>query len=325
MVVEKVFKMNLNLFKLLFFGILVLSSLIANSVFAQGCSDAGFCTMGAMRPNQHYNHGVFKRLKSVEVSGYQGVTKFGDYVNSLTTDLNFSITDKWAGQIKCPYFYVDGPLGKTNGVGDISISTTRFITQIKSFNLNISVGTKIPTNNANNTNQNGLPLPMYYQSSLGTYDVIAGLSMMNANWLIAVGYQQALNANGNEFLWGKWTNSEQFSIANQYPRAKDLKRGTDVMFRLERNLRFSRFNAYVGTLFIQRIVADKFTHPVFGENYQDNDSKGLALTLLAGMGYQFSVKSAVKLMYGHALVQRKVNLDGLSRDRVFTLAYELKF
>ena len=295
------------------------------NTYSQGCSDAGFCTMGAMRPNQHYSKGILKKLKTVELTGYTGITKFNDRVNSLTFDMNFALNSKITLQAKCPYFYVNGPLGQTLGIGDISLAFTHYLTSISSFQFNGTIGTKIPTNQSNNKTKDQFPLPMYYQSSLGTYDVILGLSAISSKWLLAVGYQQALNANGNEFLWGAWKNSDLNSLALKYPRAKDLKRGTDIMFRVERNLRFSRINAYAGLLFIQRITADKFTHPTFGENTQDPDSKGLVLTALAGVGYAFSVKNSIKGMFGYALVQRKVNLDGLTRDNVATISYEYKF
>jgi len=318
-------KFNIN--KKIFIGsilIFLISINIQNS-YSQGCSDAGFCTMGAMRPNQHYSKGILKKLKTVELTTYTGITKFNDRVNSLTFDMNFALNQKMTLQAKCPYFYVNGPLGQTQGIGDISLAFTHYLTAIKNLQFNGTIGTKIPTNQSNKTNSELNPLPMYYQSSLGTYDVIVGLSAISSKWLLALGYQQALNANGNEFLWGAWKNSTLSSLAQTYPRAKDLKRGKDVMFRIERNVRFSRFNSYLGLLFIQRITADKFTHPTFGENTQDNDSKGLALTALAGVGYAFSVKNTIKGMFGYALVQRKVNLDGLTRDNVATISYEYKF
>ena len=40
--------------------------------FSQGCSDAGFCTMGAMRPDQAYSKRVDLRLRSLELNYYRG-------------------------------------------------------------------------------------------------------------------------------------------------------------------------------------------------------------------------------------------------------------
>ncbi len=40
--------------------------------FAQGCSDAGFCTMGAMKPDQDYSKKVDFKLRSLELNYYHG-------------------------------------------------------------------------------------------------------------------------------------------------------------------------------------------------------------------------------------------------------------
>ncbi|MFN8890139.1 MAG: hypothetical protein ACK5WF_21960 [Cyclobacteriaceae bacterium] len=42
--------------------------------YSQGCSDAGFCTMGAMKPDQPYNKKIQLKLRSMEVSFYRGTT-----------------------------------------------------------------------------------------------------------------------------------------------------------------------------------------------------------------------------------------------------------
>ena len=49
-------------------------------ISAQGCSDAGFCTMGAMKPDQHFNRRVQIKLRSIEVAQYVGLTRFDDVV-----------------------------------------------------------------------------------------------------------------------------------------------------------------------------------------------------------------------------------------------------
>ena len=41
--------------------------------FGQGCSDAGFCSMGAMRPSQVYNKKINFKLKELEVGYYRGI------------------------------------------------------------------------------------------------------------------------------------------------------------------------------------------------------------------------------------------------------------
>ena len=171
---------------------------------------------------------------------------------------------------------------------------------------------------------------MYYQTSLGTYDLITGISLITRQWLFATGIQIPLNENGNGFIWSAWDGSEQEAYADRYNQAKDLKRGTDVMLRVERNFRFSRMNFSLGMLPIYRITRDEITRsgkdvgsPV--TRIAHPDAKGLALSAIFTAGYNFDVRSAVKLLLGRKIAQRDFNPDGLTREFVSTLSYSYRF
>ncbi len=262
---------------LVFFIIFYLFCSQKNSIFAQGCSDAGFCTMGAMRPDQPFSKKINIRLRSVSLTQYIGLTKFNDTILSYIAEVNVSISDKWQAQIKLPYTFVQGPLANTKGVGDISLSLTRAIIQKTEWQLNATLGAKIPTNNANFQNDIGLALPMYYQSSLGTYDIIAGISFINKNFLLAAGVQHPFNQVDNGFKWGEWQEHPLTEIANQYPVSQFLDRGTDAMLRVEYNLRFSKWSMNIGILPIYRFTPDIITDPITGERTEIDKSKGTAV------------------------------------------------
>ncbi|MBK7652846.1 MAG: hypothetical protein IPJ20_21750 [Flammeovirgaceae bacterium] len=99
---------------------------------------------------------------------------------------------------------------------------------------------------------------MYYQTSLGTYDFITGISLVNKKWLFATGIQHPFNQNNNQFTWSAWipvyNNGEGEDYVRSYAPCYELKRGTDIMFRAERNFRYARFNFTLGLLPIFRIV-----------------------------------------------------------------------
>ena len=313
--------------------ILLLSPLI---LFSQGCSDAGFCTMGAMKPNQQFSRKISPRLRSVELSQYAGINDLHDVIMAYTADVNIGLSSKYTVQAKIPYMVVLGKLANTNGLGDISLSATRNLIAKEKYQLNFTLGTKIPPNKGNITterNNKPLPLPNYYQTSLGTYDLVVGISLITKKWLIATGYQQALNSNGNQFLWGPWNKSGSADslIAQKYPVCKDLHRGKDIMLRVERNFRLARFNAHIGLLGIYRITEDEFTNK-FNQRQKMPGTTGLAMTGIAGIGYNFSARSAIKVTFGARLVQRYrtealhgLSLDGLSRQFVNTIGYEFRF
>lgn len=300
---------------------------------AQGCSDAGFCTMGAMKPDQPYNKRIALRLRSMEVSFYRGSTTLTPIIYVATVDMNFSLNRKTTFQIKVPFQHVEGRLAKTSSLSDLSLCLTRNIYSSDKFDLNWSVGGKIPSNRSDFFTSDGNALPMYYQTSLGTWDVISGISLINRHWLIATGIQIPLNQNSNQFDWHRWDNGQpndpdEFAYVQQYPNSTYLKRGTDVMLRVERNFRLSRFNFSVGLLPIYRITADRVTN-FKGErtsfDLKGNEARGLAMSWITTAGYSFNVRSGIKLLVGHKITQRTYSPDGLTRELVTSFTYIYRF
>lgn len=295
--------------------------------------------MGAMKPDQPYSKRIAVKLQSAEISFYRGTTTLTPIIYVATADLNFSIKGKNTFQVKLPYQAVDGRLAKTQGMGDISLCFTRNIYRSDKFSLNLSFGGKIPTNRSDKTvkaptgEDERWPLPMYYQTSLGTYDLISGISLINRKWLIATGIQIPLNHNHNQFVWASWAEAESSlkAYADEYNQAKDLKRGIDVMFRVERNFRFSKFNFSAGLLPIYRVTRDQFVKSVTTDHESPSiqvkpaGAQGLACSVLATAGYNFDVRSGLKLLVGHVIKQREVNPDGLTRELVSSITYIYRF
>ncbi len=311
------------------FLLCILVSFLSAPALPQGCSDAGFCTMGAMKPDQPFNKKLQLRLRSLEVSLYHATTPVSAVITVATADLNFSLNARTSFQLKLPWQSVNGNFGSTSGLGDISLCLTRNVYTSEKSDINISLGTKIPSNDSDLTSNDprfeGLPLPMYYQTSLGTYDLIAGISYISRNWLFATGIQHPFNHNNNGFSWGPWFDPyPDDDYLRKNAAAIQLQRGTDVMVRVERNFRFSRFNFSVGALPIYRLNHDEILNSE-GKRIKVDHARGLALSAIVTAGYNFNVRSGVKLLLGHKIVQRKVNPDGLTREMVSTLSYFYRF
>ena len=323
---------NMNWNRLLL--ILILQSFFYLSANSQGCSDAGFCTMGAMKPDQAYNKKVNLKLRSIELSYYQGKTTLTPVITVINLDAGFSITKNLSGQFKLPYFSVDGTLDKSSGLGDISLSLTQRLIDTENFDLSATIGTKIPTNNSaiessgsKNPLSKGLVLPMYYQTSLGSVDFVAGASLVSSKWLFATGIQMALTANENTWWAKEWLPPvyPSESYVRAYDDANLLKRGTDIMLRVERNFRFTKYSFNIGLLPIFRISKDQTVDRTTGEYRKLDGTTGMALTALGGFAYNFNINNAVKFSYGHKLTDRDVNPDGLTRHNVMILAYLFRF
>jgi hypothetical protein len=283
--------------------------------------------MGALKPDQPFNKKVEFKLRSMEVSFYRGKTTLTPMVYVATADFNFSLNEKNAFQIKVPYQYVKGNFGTANSLSDISLCYTRNVKSTSKYDVNVSIGAKLPSNDSN-LKVEDRPLPMYYQTSLGTYDAIVGISFITRNWLFATGIQHPFNQNNNQFVASDfdppvYPNPEYVA---EYDPAYKLKRGTDIMLRVERNFRFSRLNVTIGALPIYRITRDEIESPPgSGTRIQLEGTTGLALSVLTTIGYAFDVRSGVRLLLGLKLKDREVNPDGLTRENVASIGYYYRF
>jgi hypothetical protein len=313
-----------------YYCILICALFFCNpKLYSQGCSDAGFCTMGAMKPDQRFDNSLPIKLRSVGFTFYEGQSNTSVLIRSGILDLGFITKNNLNLQLKLPYTVVKGNFGTNQGLGDLSLSLTKNLTKLKTFEVLGTIGAKIPTGKANDRHQvEGVVLPMYYQTSLGTFDFVMGASLINRDWLFSAGYQQPLmSQNENSFVadpqaWD-WYEGE-IEYVKKYDEGVHIKRGADIMSRVERNWRLSRLNFNIGLLSIYRITKDQ-GRDENGEFQKLAGTKGLALTALFGMGYQFNVYSGVSIMYGQRLSDRTYNPDGLTRKHVLNFTYNCNF
>lgn len=299
--------------------------------FGQGCSDAGFCTMGAMKPDQNYSKKIDFKLRTLELNYYRGKSLLSPVITVWTADMTFGINDYYSIQLKVPYQTVTGHLGDTQGLGDLSLSASRSINLKNGSNIGITLGTKIASGRSDKENADtefgvGGDLPMYYQTSLGSYDLVMGASYLNEKWLFATGLQMPLiHRNKNDFRWGQWTEYPDQDYIRKYFLANNLKRGTDVMLRAERNFRFVNFNFGLGALAIYRISKDEVYNFNEGQREKLDGTTGLAFNLLGNVGYHININHSVKFIYGRKITDRDVNPDGLTRHSVLSMSYVYRF
>ena len=294
--------------------------------------------MGAMKPDQSYSRKIDFKLRSVELNYYRGKTTLSPIVEVYTADIAIGISNKTSFQLKIPYQTVKGSFGENAGMGDVSFSFSRIMNTDKRFQFGLTLGGKIPSGYANDKaagnaatfgKDNGTPgdLPMYYQVSLGTYDFIAGGSLINEKWLFASGIQiPVIHENRNDFKWGQWENYPGGrDYVDKYDKANNLKRGTDVMLRVERNFRFLNYNFSFGALPIYRITRDRRYDAAVQKDIKIPGTTGLALSVLASAGYHLNVNHSVKFIYGYKLTDRETNPDGLTRHSVISASYIYRF
>ncbi|MER3328114.1 MAG: hypothetical protein RIF34_00945, partial [Candidatus Kapaibacterium sp.] len=137
------------------------------SVFSQGCSDAG---LGSFNLST-----LDTTTDDIKVTlGLSNTTGIGDeavLINSTGFELGATYSDFWF-IAKIPFTFTSGTLGQTNGLGDLSLLLSSKLYSADGFGLSLAGGVKLATNNADLLNEGDKSMPMVYQTSNGTNDVV---------------------------------------------------------------------------------------------------------------------------------------------------------
>jgi len=302
--------------RILFFTFLVLSFLtLTNSVKAQGCSDAGFCTIHSLKPDEQ-NGGLLQNNLSAGISygkGENGISVVSPYF-----EYTRNISKYWSVSSKFLYSSVKGDLGSLNGAADGFISSNYSV----GTGTGLTLGLKIPFNDGNSM-INGIPAPMAYQTSLGTLDVIAGINHSYENFQFMAAFQQPLSQNKNQFftdLYPAGSDAKNYQSTNNYKRSGDILLRASYTFSLANG----SFKIIPGILPIYHLSNDKFTDGADIEQSIDG-SQGLTLNGNLFLVYSVDKKNAIELSFGAPLKSRTTRPDGLTRKFAVSLEYKTSF
>lgn len=287
----------------------------------QGCSDAGFCSAGSLKTTAGSDSIPVSTvaLKFSYGSGEEGVN-----IVQLNPELNWDLSTRFSVQAAIPYVITSGDLGSNSGIGDLLVNATYKFHQTEAFTLRGSVGGKLPTGNTDESFADGVSFPMPYQTGLGTYDLIAGISASYKNWLFAAGYQGVLkNENKNSFLYARLPLTE-IENASGYFESNLLDRGDDVLFRVSRSFKLNKTGITPGILAIYRIQKDKITNFTGNEVALDG-SDGLTLNLTVSSELRLNKLFSLLIEAGAPLVVRDVRADGLTRSFVASASLRYHF
>lgn len=287
-------------------------------LFGQGCSDAGFCTIGnlSQRRADSATHQQKIMLLLPAGAGDEGVFVFAPGIQ-----YEYRFSKKWEMQAKVTANYARGNLGTAIGLGDFFLSGTRAFGLAKGWNVSATLGTKLPLN-PGNLKENDRSLPMQYQSSLGTVDAVAGFSVSNRNWQVAAGFQQPLTGiNCNTFLPEYWTDKD----AGRYPPSNDFKRQGDVLLRTVYTFSLKQKLAVnAGLLALYHLGEDTYINAnVSDDPVSIKGSEGLTLNVTLATSWVISASLSIGVSAGAPLVYRDVRPDGLTRS--LTIAPEIRW
>jgi hypothetical protein len=292
---------------------------ICKEGIAQGCSDAGFCSIGILKPLGIDSASQKKQTISLILTN--GVGDEGVSVFTPAIQYENRINEQWEVQSRLTGNYASGNLGNAIGAGDFFLSASYKLKVKSKWSKSVLIGTKISLNSGNILN-NKLPLPMVYQSSLGTIDFIGGFSVTNYKWLFSVGFQKPLTGeNDNTFLPENYTNED----AKKYPASYHLNRKADALLRVGYIINPNQnWKINAGLLAIYHTENDTYTNKTISNNpIGIKGSQGLTLNATVALKYKLNDKFTFGLTGGSPLIVRDTRPDGLTRSIV--LAPELNF
>lgn len=304
----------MKIFKTLL-GTALLLLLQSNYLSAQGCSDAGFCTVNSLQPNN--NDSIKAYHNQIKTGIFFGkadnsISVFGNYI-----EYNRQINEKLGVDAKLTTLAQNGNDVSTFGLSDIFLNAN----YQENKNLKFTLGAKIPLSDAGNSREN-LPLPMDYQSSLGTFDLIVGVGYEIKKLQLVAALQQPLTQNDNQFLASQYPAS---SALRGFLSTNKFKRSGDILLRVSYPLMInSKIRLTPSILPIYHLKNDRFTNQNNVEQ-EINNSEGLTLNGNAYLDYEINRRNSIQLNVGVPFLVRKSRPDGLTRSFIANVEYRIKF
>lgn len=285
------------------------------NVIAQGCSDAGVCTIDVFKPSVKAGPATYRNTLegglSVGAADY-GINAFG---GSLGYSHDFS--DVWSIDSKFTFLSQSGNDISVMGPGDLFVNLNYDLSET----FTVSAGTKIPFTQADKE-YDGLPLPMDYQSSLGTLDVLAGIRFNPQHWQWALAAQVPVKQNNNQFFPGLYppgSGLDSIQTTNAFKRKSDVLLHVSRTFDLNEKLTFTP-----GLMPIYHLGEDEYTD-IDGVRKKITGSDGLTLNATLYADIKTGDHGKLQFSLGFPVIVRDARPDGLTRSFVFATGYSYLF
>jgi hypothetical protein len=320
--------------------LLAAALLASNSSSAQGCSDAGVCTAGPIGELYVATDSLATGTEPrhmVRLSYSYAIGERGVMVQQIVPELAWGFTERWGVQVKVPYMSASGHLGSNSGLSDPTLTTSYAFIAERERRLQAVAGVKIPVGDANaladnsSTAQMTRSLPMPYQTSLGTTDLLLGLAYRHKRITTTLAYQHVLaNNNRNGFRHSAWMDDMD---ALGYFESWELVRANDAVARIQYAIPIGKLAVQPGLLAIYHTAKDQRLEALPTENggileprlVAVDGSEGPTLNLTLDARYRFNALWALELAYGSPLLVRSERPDGLTRSMVLSIGLAHRF
>lgn len=298
-----------------FLFLLPLQFLLVTKVFSQGCSDAGFCTINSLKPDG--NDSIPGKNNQLKVGASRGSADYNISILAFYLEYNRKFSDQFSVNAKLTSLGQEGNGISVFGLSDIYL--TGKYSPLKS--LSFILGGKVPLTDGNRQ-RNGLSLPMDYQSSLGTFDLIAGVNYEIYKIQLVAAIQQPLIQNDNGYISALYSIDSElrnFQSTNKYTRKGDILGRISYPVNIIKN-----FTVTPSILSIYHLGEDRFTD-IDGQEKAIDGSQGLTINLNAFLAYKINESHSLKFDYGFPIETRSARPDGLTRGYMATLEYTFSF
>jgi hypothetical protein len=287
---------------------------------SQGCSDAGFCSLNVLKNQSSTSN--YKNSFSFGANfglGEQSTSSINPYIEYAR-----KLGNKFSLHTKITATYASGFLGSKFNLGDaFGFVTYTTPSKNKKSNFTLLGGVKIPFTSSNDKNSSGKPLPLDYQSSLGTFDAIVGFNFIaNKKWELNAGLQvPVINSNKNSFFPDEYNDARiaKFVATNNFERKSDALLRLGYYISLPKNISIKP-----NLLAIYHVANDTYEDR-FGKRQTINNSQGLTLNGGIVATKSFNEKNELELVAATPFIFRDVRPDGLTRKAVINFQYKFSF
>ncbi len=302
-------KTTLSLNLIIFFA-----AFLPGTLSAQGCSDAGACTMGSF---QHHQSSELEQ-RNIRLSFGSSVGSADRSIFTVSNFLTYShqLGQKLSVEARLTSISQSGNSISEFGLSDFFTSASYKVTD----QLNLNLGAKFPLSDGN-AKKDGLSLPMDYQSSLGTVDLIVGVGINLDNFQVALALQQPLSQNSNEFLAENYPTESSLS---KFQSTKEFERSGDLILRLSYPITLNDALVLTPSLLpVYHLSNDSFTDSK-GNKLDIEGSQGLRLNTNVFLDYQLSSTYTMRLNAALPLMVRDERPEGLTRGFVAGLSFSYR-
>jgi hypothetical protein len=295
--------------------LIIIIALFSNyTSYSQGCSDAGICSIGNSFQDSktEFKNGI--EIGNIFGTGEADITYFSSYLTYTRT-----INDQLSFSSKVTYSIANGSFGQRGAFGDGYLignynwktKTTRKWSSLIAF--------KIPFTSSN-LKINEFSLPLDYQSSLGTFDLIVGLNLNYKKWDFNTAIQVPIFNNNKNSYFKEFSDTDDFSSTNLFERKPDALFRTTYTIQLNNK----KFSFKPNLLFIYHLGEDRFEN-AFGKTETIQNSDGLTINGNLITSYAINSKKSIELSIASPFLVREARPDGLTRGFTAGLIYKVVF